>query len=83
MLNLGVAAHITSASEGGPRYNANLTNEQRCNSDNGIWLCQNCAKLIDNDVTRYPEAVIRAWKTLAELSIRSELKAIAEFRCRE
>ena len=29
-------------------------------------MCQTCAKLVDNDVARYPETVIRAWKTLAE-----------------
>jgi hypothetical protein len=65
-VNLGVAAHITSASAGGPRYDPNLSSEQRSSIDNGIWLCQNCAKLIDNDVLQYPERVLRAWKTLAE-----------------
>lgn len=65
-LNIGVAAHITSASPGGPRYNPSLTSEQRCHADNGIWLCQNCAKLIDNDVARFSEKLLRAWKTVAE-----------------
>jgi hypothetical protein len=65
-VNVGVAAHITSAAAGGPRYNPNLSSEERRSPENGIWLCQNCAKLIDNDVVRYPEVVIRAWKTLAE-----------------
>jgi len=65
-VNVGVAAHITSAAPGGPRYNPNLTPGQRCGIENGIWLCQNCAKLIDNDVVRFPENVLRAWKTLAE-----------------
>jgi hypothetical protein len=35
-INVGVAAHITSASLGGPRYNPNLTPEQRGSTDNGI-----------------------------------------------
>lgn len=65
-VNVGVAAHITSASSGGPRFNPDLTPEQRSGIDNGIWLCQNCAKLIDNDVPQHPESVLRAWKTLAE-----------------
>jgi hypothetical protein len=65
-LNVGVAAHITSAAEGGPRYNSLLTSEQRRHADNGIWLCQTCAKLIDNDELRYPESVVRAWKVIAE-----------------
>ena len=48
-LNLGVAAHITAASPGGPRYDPTLSSEQRSSPDNAIWLCQGCAKLVDND----------------------------------
>jgi hypothetical protein len=72
-LNIGVAAHITSASPGGPRYNPSLTSEERCHADNGIWLCQNCAKLIDNDVQRYSETLLRAWKTVAEDRARNAI----------
>jgi hypothetical protein len=72
-LNIGVAAHITSASPGGPRYNPSLTSEQRCHADNGIWLCQNCAKLIDNDVARFSEPLLRAWKTVAEDRARNSI----------
>jgi len=46
---VGVAAHITAASAGGPRYDAGLSPEQRRSIDNGIWLCQTCAKLVDSD----------------------------------
>jgi hypothetical protein len=45
--NTGVAAHISAAAPGGPRYNPSLTSEQRASAENGIWLCQICAKLID------------------------------------
>ena len=65
-LNLGVAAHITAAAPGGPRYDPSLTADARCDADNAIWLCQNCAKLVDNDPLRFPERVLAAWKTLAE-----------------
>jgi hypothetical protein len=65
-LNVGVAAHITSASPGGPRHNAYLSPEQRRAPDNAMWLCQTCAKLVDNDASQFPETVLRAWKTLAE-----------------
>jgi len=65
-LNVGVAAHITGAALGGPRYNPSLSSEQRCHAENGIWLCQNCAKLVDNDVSQFPVEILRAWKTLAE-----------------
>lgn len=65
-LNLGVAAHITAAAPGGPRYDSSLTHDQRCHSDNGIWLCQNCAKLVDNDTVQFPKDLLQAWKIIAE-----------------
>lgn len=65
-LNVGVAAHITSAAEGGPRYNPLPSPDERRYPDNGIWLCQNCAKLIDNDTSRYTKKLIRAWREIAE-----------------
>jgi len=66
VLNIGVAAHITAASEDGPRYNTKLTAKGRSSIDNGIWLCQSCAKLVDNDVERYTVEVLREWKRRAE-----------------
>ena len=62
----GVAAHITAAAPGGPRYDPQLTSEERSSADNGIWLCQNHAKLIDSDPATYPEALLREWKAWAE-----------------
>jgi hypothetical protein len=61
-VNLGVAAHITAASIGGPRYEASLTPEERRSAANGIWLCQNCAKLVDSDVERFRTDTLRKWK---------------------
>lgn len=65
-LNVGVAAHITSAAPGGPRYNRSLSAEERRHPDNAIWLCQTCAKLVDNGASRFPEELLRAWRTVAE-----------------
>lgn len=65
-LNLGVAAHISAASQGGPRYDPTLTVEQRSSADNGVWLCQKCAKLVDNDEARYPASILKAWKVVRE-----------------
>src|SRR5262245_35412963 len=50
---IGVAAHITAASVAGPRYDPSLSQEQRRSIENGIWLCQSCAKLVDSDEPRY------------------------------
>lgn len=71
--NIGIAAHITAASEGGPRYNRFLTQEQRSSEMNGIWLCQNCAHLIDVDVKQYPETLLRKWKQITENNTYTEI----------
>lgn len=65
-LNVGVAAHITAASAGGPRYDPLLTSEERRDAKNAIWLCQNCAKLVDNDPIRFSVGELRGWKEQAE-----------------
>lgn len=64
--NTGIAAHITAASPGGPRYNPHLTSAERSSFDNGIWLCLICASKIDRDVDLYPVEVLRDWKSKAE-----------------
>ena len=61
-----MAAHITAAPPGGPRFDPALSAEQRRAPGNGMWLCQNCAKKVDNDLTRYTEAALREWKAKAE-----------------
>ena len=65
-LNVGVAAHITGAAPGGPRYDTTLTPEGRADITNGVWLCQTCAKLVDNDPVRFNAAGLRDWKNKAE-----------------
>ncbi len=65
-LNIGVAAHIAAASEGGPRYDPELTQLQRRGPENGIWLCQNCGKLVDNDPEKFSASLLREWKEKAE-----------------
>jgi hypothetical protein len=65
-VSLGVAAHITAASPGGPRYDLNITSKERSSIENAIWLCQNCAKLIDSDVNAYALSKIFCWKVTSE-----------------
>lgn len=76
-INVGVAAHITAASPGGPRYDPALTTDLRSSHDNGIWVCQTCAKLVDNDDSRYSVAALREWKRVAELAA---IKALEQRR---
>jgi hypothetical protein len=70
-----VAAHITAASPGGPRYDRSLTPEERKAIANGIWLCQSCAKLVDNDEARYTKELLVRWKQDAEEKALKEIES--------
>lgn len=59
---IGVAAHITAASVGGPRYDPALTPEERSSEKNGVWLCQNHGKLIDDNQRKFSVDDIKRWK---------------------
>jgi hypothetical protein len=69
-LNIGVAAHITAASSGGARFDETLTSEQRKSPTNGIRLCQNCAKMVDNDESQFDIQLLKAWKYIREHNAR-------------
>lgn len=73
-INVGVAAHLTAASPGGPRFDVSLSVEGRRSAENGIWLCQNCAKLVDSDPLRYTLEVLQNWKHVAEATAALELE---------
>jgi hypothetical protein len=72
-VNLGVAAHITSAAPGGPRHDPSLSPEERSAVDNALWLCQRCAKLVDNDPTRFTIELLRLFRTHREAEALNEL----------
>ncbi|NOQ24690.1 MAG: hypothetical protein GQ564_04940 [Bacteroidales bacterium] len=71
--NIGIAAHITAASANGPRYDNNLDDEERTSSENGIWLCSNCATLIDRDIDNYSVILLKQWKEDAEKELYEKL----------
>ena len=73
VITLGRAAHITAAAPGGPRYDARLSPEERRSVNNGIWLCGDCANLIDADGAPFPEQTIRDWKRNAQKRAWAEL----------
>lgn len=72
--NVGVAAHITAASPDGPRFDPTLTPAQRRSGDNGLWLCQKCAKAIDDDAVTYTSLLLRVWKAEAEARARTAIE---------
>lgn len=73
-INIGVAAHICAAASGGPRYDKEMTAEQRKSIENGIWLCQSCSKLIDSDENLYSTNLLKSWKSFAEEQASRDLK---------
>lgn len=72
--NIGVAAHICAAASGGPRYNSDMSTDERKSFENGIWLCESCSKLIDADTTRYNINLVNVWKENAERLAIAELQ---------
>lgn len=73
---IGIAAHITAASPRGPRYDSTINEEQRRHIENGIWLCGNCATLIDKDKKKYTVDILREWKQAAEMESQQRLASI-------
>ena len=66
-LYIGIVAHITAAAEGGPRYNLTLTSEQRASASNAIFLCSNCATMIDkNNGKDFSVELLNNWKKVHE-----------------
>jgi hypothetical protein len=64
---LGQASHICGASAGGPRFDPTQSETERHSVENGIWLCEFCAALVDkNGGTDFQVGELRIWKRAAE-----------------
>ena len=74
VLLIGVGAHITAAAAGGPRFDPKLSPADRSSISNGIWLCTNCATMIDKDSTGFPVELLQNWKTAAETKARQRMQ---------
>lgn len=75
---IGQVSHITAASDGGPRYDPSLTSEQRCSVENGIFLCSNCADMIDkNNGLDFSIDLLKEWKRGHEKWVRENLNKSA------
>lgn len=61
-VNIGEAAHIYGLTPNSARFNKDLSIEELSDITNGIWLCRNCHKLIDNDPTQYPAELLFNWR---------------------
>lgn len=78
--SIGVAAHIKAAAPGGPRYDENMTSEERSDISNGIWLCQSCSKLVDANPQKYTVDLLVEWKELAEKTSERAIESDGTFK---
>lgn len=80
----GTAAHICAASVGGPRYDESMSEAERKSIENGIWLCNHCARKIDIEPEAYSVDLLKDWKRKAELKVlinsNSPLYSESEFQ---
>ena len=61
-INIGQASHICAAAPGGPRYDAQMTSEERAAADNGIWLCDVHGRAVDAKDSKFTVEELRSWK---------------------
>lgn len=56
--------HIEAASKNGPRFNPNMTDDERRHFDNLILLCDECHSIIDNkeNELKYTVEKLKEWK---------------------
>ncbi len=80
VIYFGRAAHICAASENGPRFDKNMTPEQRSSITNAIYLCSNCADMIDdNKGLDFKPETLQQWKIDHEIWVRESInKKISE-----
>lgn len=50
-----------------------MSPDERSSYQNGIWLCRNCAAMIDRDENYYTVTLLHAWKRLAELEASNNI----------
>lgn len=70
----GIAAHITAASPTGPRYDRNMTDEQRRSEENGIWVCTKHGREIDSVASAYSVSALRGLKRSREREAAAEFQ---------
>lgn len=82
-------AHIFAATDGGPRTNAQLTEEERGAYNNLVLLCSNCHSMVDKAPEEFTPDVLSFWKQshrhklelafgLSKLETRSDLRRVIE-----
>jgi len=73
IINIGTAAHICAAAPGGPRYDENMSPQERSSANNGIWMCRDHGKAIDSADPEFTVERLREWKSQAEQEARQRV----------
>ena len=77
-VSTGVACHIYSAADGGPRGQGDLDSVQLADIGNALWLCANHARIIDENRGRdYQPERLFSFKTAHEALVSSEQGGLA------
>ncbi|MFX0546884.1 NACHT domain-containing protein [Roseovarius sp. S1116L3] len=61
-INIGQASHICAAAPGGPRYDPQMTSEERRAAENGIWLCDVHGRAVDTKDSKFTVEELHRWK---------------------
>jgi hypothetical protein len=69
IVNIGEAAHIYACAEGEARHNRSLGISELSSITNGLWLCRNCHKIVDDDELRFPAELLFEWRRQHESAI--------------
>lgn len=72
-INIGEAAHIFGRASTSARFKAGLTETELCDITNGVWLCRNCHKLVDNDALRFPADLLFSWRRQHEAAVLARI----------
>lgn len=67
--------HIEADSPDGPRYNENMTDDERRHYNNLVLLCDECHRIIDNkeNESNYSVQLLKSWKTNHENLVQQNL----------
>lgn len=69
---IGKAAHIFGARPKSARYRPDMTDIERSNISNAIWVCGDCHDLIDKEEQNFPADLLLMWKNEHEAKITAE-----------
>src|SRR4051812_31318903 len=61
-INVGTASHICAAAPSDPRYDPNMTPEQRRSVSNGIWLCKRHGWSVDSHDPKFTVELLQRWR---------------------